>query len=108
MVLSLSGGGLGFLSVSSTGSFSLEHVIPRYVVAEIDLSVSSTGSFSLERDSELLGRAKINLSVSSTGSFSLELVEVEDPEAAVCHFQYPRLDRFLWNLQIARIKELGL
>ncbi len=114
------------LSVSSTGSFSLEQnrdvlwyiepfafQYPRldrflwnlFVVVEkeIDtsLSVSSTGSFSLEPAPNKRARVMSSiLSVSSTGSFSLE--PNQRAWASLTHsvFQYPRLDRFLWNILV--------
>ncbi len=111
------------LSVSSTGSFSLEPRKATGNLAQVQLlSVSSTGSFSLEPYCHLaigkhrtlfqyprLDRFLWNLfiivssfsgpvlSVSSTGSFSLEPSLKNDFGYLIIVFQYPRLDRFLWN-----------
>ncbi len=110
------------LSVSSTGSFSLELHGSVFIFTVDELSVSSTGSFSLElypprmeqspRDTFsildwivfsgtfLLIQVQIPgqlLSVSSTGSFSLEHPTSCGHDALYIIFQYPRLDRFLWN-----------
>ncbi len=112
------------LSVSSTGSFSLELISYSECSECVALSVSSTGSFSLEPRKRQYGVARNrHLSVSSTGSFSLErmtlsLRSLSFPSFSILDwivfsgtskscilfmifilfFQYPRLDRFLWNI----------